>query len=157
MHRHMGAPMQVLYKVRRLGVRLLRLRTRGVKVMLFNGRGELLLIRHSYGQSHLYMLPGGGIGRREAPEAAAAREIMEEVGLEVRQLTPLSEHFSAAEGKRDTIYLFKALADGEPKADGIEISEARFFPLDRLPENVSPATLRRIAEYQGVRPPNLAW
>jgi ADP-ribose pyrophosphatase YjhB (NUDIX family) len=153
----MSAPMQLLYKVRRLAIGLLRLRTRGVKVMLFNGKGELLLIRNSYGSSHLYLLPGGGIGWRETPEAAAAREVMEEVGLEVRQLARLSTHFSRAEGKRDTVHLFRGVTEGEPKTDSMEVSEAGFFPLDRLPENVSAATLRRISEYQGLRPADPAW
>ena len=153
----MSAPMQAIYKLRNLALRLLRLRTRGVKVMLFNKKGELLLIRNSYGRSHLYVLPGGGVGRRETPQAAAAREIQEEVGLEARRLALVSTHFSAAEGKRDTIHLFSGVAEGEPKADRLEVDEAGFFPLDRLPDSVSSATLRRIAEYEGKRDADGSW
>lgn len=149
--------MQFLHKLRRLALRLLRVRTRGVKVMLFNDKGELLLVRNSYGQTHLYLLPGGGIGRRETPEAAAAREVKEEVGLEVRQLAPVSSHFSAAEGRRDTIHLFSAKTEGEPVPDYTEVLEAVFFPLDRLPSRVSAATLRRIAEHRGERQPDGSW
>ena len=149
--------MHFLHKLRRLALRLLRVRTRGVKVMLFNGKGELLLVRNSYGQTHLYLLPGGGVGRRETPEAAAAREVQEEVGLEVQQLALVSSHFSAAEGRRDTIHLFLAKAEGEPVPDRTEVLEAGFFPLDRLPEGVSAATLRRIAEYQGARQADGSW
>ena len=49
-----------LYRLQRLAWRLLRPRTRGVKVMLFNEAGELLLVRHSYGDTGLFLLPGGG-------------------------------------------------------------------------------------------------
>ena len=149
--------MQIGYRVRKIVFRLFKVRTRGAKVMVFNPAGELLLIRNSYGKTHLWVLPGGGIGRRETPEAAAAREVKEEVGLEVTHLTRVSEHFNGAEGKRDTIHLFTAEAEGAPQIDTLEVEEARFFPLDALPETVSTATLRRIAEYKGERSPDGRW
>jgi hypothetical protein len=43
------------------------------------------------------------------------------------------------------------------RIDGVEIAEARFFPLDALPPSVSPATLRRIAEVRGERAVSAAW
>jgi 8-oxo-dGTP pyrophosphatase MutT (NUDIX family) len=153
----MRALVQLGYRMRRLLVGALRLRTSGVKVMLFNGAGELLLVRHAYVDRELFLLPGGGIGRHESPAAAAAREIEEELGIGVSGLAPVSVHFSGAEGKRDTVHLFKAKADGEPRPDGVEVVEARYFPLDRLPPNVSPATLRRIAEYRGERDVDGRW
>ena len=148
--------MQIAHKARAALLRRLGLRSRGVKVMVFNDRGELLLIRNSYGRSDLYLLPGGGIGRFETPEAAAVREVKEEVGLDVHGLARVSTHFSTHEGKRDTIHLFRATCDAEPTPDGREVVEARFVGLDDLPEDVSPATLRRIAEHKGRRP-SPAW
>lgn len=138
-------------------LRLTGLPTRGVKVMLFNRGGELLLIRNSYGRRHQWVFPGGGIGRGEAPEAAALREVREELGCGVAQLRYLSTHLSTSEGKRDTIHLFAALAVGEPAADQVEVEEARFFALDRLPAEVSDATLRRIREYRGEAKPECGW
>ncbi|HEX9953735.1 MAG TPA: NUDIX domain-containing protein [Allosphingosinicella sp.] len=149
--------MQLLYRVRKAVFRVFRVKTRGAKVMVLNPAGELLLIRNSYGPTHLWVLPGGGIHRRETPEAAGAREVKEEVGLQVTHLTRVSEHFNNAEGKRDTIFLFTAKAKGEPVIDTLELEEARFFPLNRLPESVSTATLRRIAEYRGERTPDGRW
>jgi 8-oxo-dGTP pyrophosphatase MutT (NUDIX family) len=125
--------------------------------MVFNRKGELLLIRNSYGRSDLWLLPGGGVGRFETPAAAAIREVKEEVGLDVHGLVRVSTHFSRHEGKRDTIHLFKATSSEEPKADGLEVEEARFVPLDDLPPDVSPATLRRIAEYRGERCADGSW
>lgn len=149
--------LQIGYRLRRFLLGRLRIRTRGVKVMVFNGSGELLLIRNSYGNHSVFVLPGGGIGRREAPSAAAAREVREEVALEVHDLALVSTHFSADEGKRDTIYLFKGRADGQPAADRFEVEEARFFPLEALPEALSAATLRRIAELKGERQADGSW
>ena len=149
--------MEFLYQLRRTLLRRLRWRTRGVKVMLFNRAGELLLIRNSYGRTDVFTLPGGGIGMFETPTAAALREVREEVGVTAEKLTLRSTHFSEAEGKRDTVHLFTAYAASEPKADSVEVEEVRFFALDRLPEPISPAVLRRIAEYRGERPVEPRW
>jgi ADP-ribose pyrophosphatase YjhB (NUDIX family) len=142
----MRALMQIGYRVRRFLLRVLRIRTRGVKAMVFNNRKELLLVRNSYGPSHLFVLPGGGIGRGEEPAAAAAREVREETGLETHALELVGIYFSAAEGKRDSIHLFRGRADGVPRPDGIEVEEAAFFPLDALPPATSAATRRRVAD-----------
>lgn len=148
---------QLAYVVRRFYLRLFKVRTRGVKVMLFNGRGELLLIRNAYGHRDLFVFPGGGIGRSEAPVAAARREVREEVGLDVEELTLVSTHASMAEGKRDTIFLFAGVAEGAPRIDGVEVEEARFFPLDALPERTSPAVLRRVEGHRAERAADGPW
>ena len=154
----MNLAMQLLYAVHRTLSRTLRWQTRGVKVMIFNPAGELLLIRNSYGpRRREFVLPGGGIKRSETPEAAALREVREEVGVEAELLALRATYFSAAEGKRDTIHLFTAHSGATPEADGLEVEEARFFALDRLPDNVSAATMRRIAEYRGERAVDARW
>jgi ADP-ribose pyrophosphatase YjhB (NUDIX family) len=149
--------LQIGYLARKLVFRLFKVRTRGAKVMVFNERGELLLVRNSYGATHLFVLPGGGIGRRESPAAAAAREVKEETALEVRDLAFVACYANQAEWKRDTIHLFTARADGEPRADPLEIAEARFFPLDALPPTLSDATARRLAELREGRPADTRW
>ena len=148
--------MQFGYRLRRLLFAWFRIHTRGVKVMVFNPAGELLLIRNTYGDSRFFVLPGGGIGRRETAAAAAAREVREEVGLELRKLEALGAYASAAEGKRDTIDLFRGEADGDPVADGREVEEAAFYSLDALPAATSAATLRRVAELAGT-PRSATW
>jgi 8-oxo-dGTP pyrophosphatase MutT (NUDIX family) len=125
--------------------------------MLFDGAGDLLLIRNTYGQTHLFVLPGGGVHPFERPEAAAAREVREEVGCAVDGLAFVATYRSSFEGKSDTVHLYRAGVSGEVRADGVEVAEARFFALDALPDTVSPATLRRIAEYRGERAVSEAW
>ena len=146
-----------LYRVQRLLWRLFRPRTRGVKVMLFNPAGELLLVRHSYGDTDLFLLPGGGVRPFEAPERAAARAVREELGCGVEALALVSIHASSHEGKRDTVHLYRARIAGEVRIDGVEIAEARFFPLEALPAAASPATRRRLAELSGEREADGRW
>ena len=151
------ALLQIGYSLRRTIVGMLRLRTTGVKVMVFNEGGELLLIRNSYGDSRQFLLPGGGVSPRENPAAAAAREVHEELGLQVGDVEPVWTYESNAEGKRDTIHLFRVATAEQPRIDDREVVEARFFALDALPPEVSPATRRRIAEVQGRRPFDGRW
>jgi ADP-ribose pyrophosphatase YjhB (NUDIX family) len=153
----MRAVLQLAYQFRRWLLALFRVRTTGVKVMLFNRKGELLLIRNGYGARTAYLLPGGGVSRRESPAAAAIREVREELGVEVRELNAVWTYQTSGEGKRDTIHLFRAIADASPTVDGVEVVEAAFFPMEALPDGVSPATMRRIAEARGERPIDGSW
>ncbi len=144
----MNPLLQLAHHARRTIFRLLRVRTHGVKVMLFDGDRRLLLVRNSYGRTQQHLLPGGGVKRREAPAAAAAREVREEVGVEATDLTLFAIYVSELEGRRDTIHLFTARTRDQAEADGVEVAEARFFALDALPDTLSDATARRIAEYR---------
>lgn len=150
-------PIALLYNVRRRLLALLRWRTRGVKVLAFDVEGRVLLVRHRYGRSDLFMLPGGGIARGETPACAAQREVEEETGCTLRDVVPIARYEARAEGRRDTVFLFAGTTDDVPRADGREIEEAGFHALDALPATTSTATRRRIEEWQGRRPRSSAW
>ena len=120
----------------------------GAKGLIFDREGRLLLIRHSYGRSDLYMLPGGGMKRGEAPDEAFRREAMEEVGCTVREIRLCGLFLDTTHGARNHVHLIEAHTDDRPTIDGREIVEARFFALDALPDNVSNATLRRIDDWR---------
>src|ERR1043165_7616537 len=57
----------------------------GVHALIVDAEGKVLLARHSYMTG--WSLPGGGVGRGEAPIAALLRELREELG-EVRSDPP---------------------------------------------------------------------
>ena len=125
--------------------------------MVFDRDGRLLLIRNRYGNAAAFVLPGGGIKWREAAIDAAEREVLEETGCAIHDLTFIATYRAIAEGKRDTVHLFCCMTNDVPRADGIEVSEARYFSLDDLPPTTSPATRRRIEEYSGQRTRNGSW
>ena len=135
--------------LRRRTFALLRVRTRGVKIMVESTAGEVLLVRNAYGKHWQWVLPGGGVGWREREADAAARELREETGCRAEKLALFATYVSGLEGRRDTIHLFRATTPDVPQADLREIAEARFFGCDRLPQDTSPATLRRLAEAFG--------
>src|SRR5438552_11675432 len=55
--------------------------TLGVRGLVTNQAGEVLLIHHTY--VHGWYLPGGGIERGETAEEALARELVEEAGVRI--------------------------------------------------------------------------
>lgn len=134
----------------RLYWRLVRPTTLGCRCLVLRG-GSVLLVRHTY--DPWWHLPGGGVKRSEAFSEAARREVREETGLEVDGLRLLHLYHSRAEGKSDHIALFVAESpSGLPRAGSLEIAEVCFAPLAALPDDTSPATRRRIAEYLGDSP-----
>ena len=126
------------HRVRRVYWRLVRPKRFGVKVALTCGP-EILLVRHSYAPG--WSLPGGGYRpRRETPEQAGRREVRQEVGIELGELSVLGTYESTAEHKRDTITCLRAEIARSGNASSAEISEVRWFRRDALPADLSPVT-----------------
>ena len=95
---------------------------------------EVLLVRHTYGDRRRWELPGGAVKRNERPRDAAAREVREELGIEVREWRSLGEVNVHADGRRGTLCCFATRVDGlDPRIDEVEIEELAWFHRDALP------------------------
>ncbi|WP_417686568.1 NUDIX domain-containing protein [Roseibium sp.] len=122
----------------------------GVRVLVRDEDGCVLLVRHSYLAG--WYLPGGGVDGGEVMADAAVRELREEVGIEAGSAPRLVGIYLNRKGLgRDHIGLFEVASwekgQGFRKPNA-EIAEARFFSLDSLPRDASPATVRRLYELQ---------
>lgn len=117
----------------------------GANVLVLDGGGRLLLQRRT--DNGLWGLPGGGMEPGEALEETARREVREECGLEIEGL----ELFGVFSGERlhykypngDEVYDVNVAyvargARGELRNDPAEGHELRYFPLDDLPDAISP-------------------
>lgn len=120
--------------------------TLGVRGLVRDGEARVLLIRHSYVPG--WQLPGGGVEHGETVQAALARELVEEAGIELTGRPKLFGIYSNEErfaGDHVALYLadsFRQL-DWQPTR---EIVEARFFdPLD-VPRDTTDGTRRRLRE-----------
>jgi 8-oxo-dGTP pyrophosphatase MutT (NUDIX family) len=136
--------------------RITRPITLGVRALVADPAGRVLLVRHSYvGGWHL---PGGGVDRAESLREAALRELREEVGIEATGDARLHGIFlRQRHGNSDHVAVFVVTAwQGVPRADGLEILETRFFSVHALPPDTTAATRARIAEWSwGIAPAEL--
>lgn len=112
--------------------------------------GKVLLVRHGYVAG--WQLPGGGVEPGETAEQAAHREVLEETGIEIEGAARLfglyhATHFT----NRDHVALYIASAVRQKRAFAAnrEIAEMGWFDIGALPQEVSPATRRRLAEIGG--------
>lgn len=125
--------------------------TLGVRGLIHDRASDsVFLIRHTYVPG--WQLPGGGVELGETMIEALARELSEEGNIALTAPPVLkSMHFNRRASRRDHVglYLVEQFNQTAPKLPDREIAATGFFPLDRLPEATTPATLRRIAEIFG--------
>lgn len=138
---------------------------RGVRVVVVDRHGAVLLVRHRAGP-HAWVIPGGGIDAGEAGHVAASREIFEESGLHV----PVTAHdlhgsFGEAHPRHPcttvvyAVQLTQVLVP-QPSPWSLEIAAARFVPRDQLAsldDSVEPGCLRRIHEVCAAQPAATNW
>lgn len=138
--------LKAAHGIRRRWWRIAKVQLQGSRVLAFDARGHLLLIRHSYG-SGSWMLPGGGIARGEDPLAAALRELAEEVGLSLADPRDFATLDEPLYGTTNRVHLFTGRAEGVLTIDGREIIEAAFFAPHALPADLSPALARGLPDW----------
>jgi ADP-ribose pyrophosphatase YjhB (NUDIX family) len=141
-----------------LWFRLARPLTLGVRGLVFDEQGRVLLVRHSYLPG--WHLPGGGVEPGESAREALARELMEEGNIEVEgDARLIGVYFNTYASRRDHVLLYEVRRFRQlgMRAADWEIREAGFFALDQLPDDVAGATRRRIGEWQTGAPPEAQW
>jgi ADP-ribose pyrophosphatase YjhB (NUDIX family) len=126
--------------------RLTRSMTLGVRALVIDGQGRILLVRHGYMPG--WLLPGGGVERGETAAQALARELREEAVITLTQEPELFGFYSNEKifrGDHVAFYVVKQFLAGRftPSA---EIADARFFDRENLPGDTSEGTRRRLDE-----------
>lgn len=127
----------------------------GAGVILVNDKQEILLGRRA--DNGYWAYPAGSMELGESFEECARRETLEEAGLLCGEL----ELLMLRSGKdtyyeypnQDKVYFAGAVYvchefTGEMKVQEEEVIEQAFFPLDSLPDNLSPGTLEVIEKFR---------
>jgi 8-oxo-dGTP pyrophosphatase MutT (NUDIX family) len=111
-------------------------RNRGAKCVLFND-GDVLLVRHTYGDRRAWDFPGGFVRRAEDPRAAAVRELGEELGVDPPELSAVGSLILEAGRRSDTVFYFEGrLADRRLAPDDVELAEVAWFDPRALPRDL---------------------
>ncbi|WED44666.1 NUDIX domain-containing protein [Legionella cardiaca] len=139
----------LLWQIKNKILSLLALRTVGARALVIKEE-KVLLVKHSY-ITGWYTI-GGGVKRGETPIQAIQRELFEEVGIRCLTEPQLFNVYHNSREKRDDYIVFYLIENfAKEIVASREISDERWFDLQNLPEDISPATQRRIEEYQGSR------
>jgi 8-oxo-dGTP pyrophosphatase MutT (NUDIX family) len=126
----------------------------GVRALMFNDRGDLLLERQRIFGS--WALPHGCVDLGESVFDALTREVKEETGLEITRAEPFGIYsdprYSVTYPNGDEVQTFTVAFlvnewRGELCADGDEVNDLGFFPLDDLPRSLYSIHLDTIRDY----------
>ncbi len=132
--------------------------TLGVRAVVIDESGRVLLVKHSYVAG--WHFPGGGVEIGESCESALARELAEEANIVLEGPPRLHGlFFNAHVSRRDhvAVYLAPAFRSLGERAPDREILEAKFFARDALPPDVTRATRARLAEIFEAAPISPHW
>jgi ADP-ribose pyrophosphatase YjhB (NUDIX family) len=136
--------------------RLTRPMTLGVRAMIEDEKGRILLIRHTYVEG--WHFPGGGVERGQTALEALACEVRDEAGLALEGAPDLVGLFRNPRFEGDHIAFYRIArwrTCGAP--DPREIAEWGWFETGRLPEGANGSVRARLAEAAGAAPASTDW
>ena len=117
-------------------------------VLFFDEQDRLLVLKTTYRRE--WLLPGGIVERDEPPWVGAAREVKEEIGIEVNHLRFAAMDWRSADDEYDDSLHFVFLGgrltleqQAAIRPDGIEIAEHRFINVDEAEAFLEPHLYRR--------------
>jgi ADP-ribose pyrophosphatase YjhB (NUDIX family) len=135
-----------------------KLITPGVRAIIQDDEGNILFVRRK--DTNTWGMPAGHVELNESVFDALKREVKEETGLDVVSATAIAIYseprFSFTNKFGDEFQLFALVFrvdewEGSLIPDSEETSEAKFFPLNGLPElpSLYVETLEDLRDYDG--------
>jgi 8-oxo-dGTP diphosphatase len=123
-----------------------------VGLLIQDGSRLLLVKRDNDPERGKWSIPAGFVDGGEDPARAAAREALEETGLQVRVtgLLDVVARSRAAEGA-DILIVYLAEIVGGQLLPGDDAAEASYFALDALPELAFQSTLSIVERWRSGR------
>jgi len=130
----------------------------GVVGVVVDEDGRVLLLDHSYRNDFPWALPSGWVRRDEQPGEAMARELREEVRLDVKDMTLLGIHLDPVVARADISLVCRPSQPGaRPLPADVEIHAAGFYRVEDFPRPLRGdqlALVRKALERLGFEPRN---
>ena len=118
----------------------------GAAAAIFDDRGRVLLVKHSYGPLN-WELPGGAVELGESVVEAAVRETQEETGLEVVAKHLSGFYYDTESDAHHFVFVCEPLdAQATPRPDAEEATECALWHPDDLPRPISNFTVLRVTD-----------
>ena len=105
-----------------------------VRVIIYRDDGDILLVKNRFSRQE-WALPGGCVNRNESYEQAAAREVLEEIGLKIDDLRYLGKANSHESYAKFSVRVFAARASDYAIKCNFEIMETRWLNIGYLPKD----------------------
>ena len=99
--------------------------------VIFNDKGQVLLLKHRFRPGTGWGLPGGFLEKGEQPIDALRRELREEVGLEVEEVEIFAVRSFKKPQQVEVLFRCRSNAAAEPQT--IEVERAEWFSTLSLP------------------------
>ena len=123
--------------------------TGGVRVIVLDSDNRILMVKHDHPERTVWMVPGGGIEEGESSAQAAAREVLEETGLEV-EITGLIWHVEeVSERGQRFVNFFRAKVTGGELGLG---SDPELAENEQVLTDIRFMTREEVAELENLYP-----
>ncbi len=132
--------------------------TLGVRGLIIDKDERILLVKHTYVTG--FYLPGGGVEPGETIVQALERELREECAISLKSPPLLHNiYLNKRSSLRDHVALFliRDFSDEGPRLPDKEIAEVKYFSVNELPNEATPATRARINEIINNTPTSSYW
>ncbi len=118
-----------------------------VAVLPFVDDEHVVLVRqyrYVFAENHRWEIPSGGVKPGESAQAAARRELREEVGYDALELQPVSTYFTSKSIMREIGHLFigRDLIQAQATPDETEFLEIALFPFTQVLQMVIDSEIR---------------